>query len=261
MIDSSGPLGKAATRIDVMSALRDASKATGADFDYLVRTARRESNFDPNAKAGTSSATGLFQFTSDTWLRMVQRYGDQHGLSAQAAQLTLDADGKAHAPDAATRESILALRTDADLSARMAGELARENAKILEKKIGRPATSQELYAAHFMGPTDAARLIRAARDNWPGPAADIFPTAALANENVFSSRGGDQLTAAQLYAKLTGSAVGEADAGRIPAAILADPQMDDRAGQAQFAARVGAAQLASSLMAALFDLQGETRKG
>ena len=32
-------------------------KATGADFSYLVRTAQRESNFDPTAKAPTSSAT------------------------------------------------------------------------------------------------------------------------------------------------------------------------------------------------------------
>src|SRR5262245_42932098 len=121
-----------------MSALRSASAATGTDFDYLLKTAQRESNFDPSAKAPTSSATGLFQFTSDTWLNVLERYGAQHGVNTSGL----------------TRDAQLALRNDADLSARMAGELARENAKILGKKLGRPATSAEIYAAHFMGPQD-----------------------------------------------------------------------------------------------------------
>lgn len=243
MADSvvSSPL--AAQRAQVMAALRTASAATGTDFDYLLKTAQRESNFDPSAKASTSSATGLFQFTSETWLNVLERYGPSHGVNT--ANLTRDAQ--------------LALRTDADLSARMAGELAKENAKILGKKLGRPATSAELYAAHFMGPQDAARLVKAARSNEDGPAATMFPRAALANHNVFRGTDGDTLTSAELYQKLTGVDIAMADAGKVPAGAFNAP-VKDVDPSIQLAARLGAAQLASSLMTALFDLQGDTKK-
>ena len=63
MTDSIGASPQAVQRAEVMAALKMAARSTGVGFDYLVKTAQRESNFDPNAKAGTSSATGLFQFT------------------------------------------------------------------------------------------------------------------------------------------------------------------------------------------------------
>jgi Transglycosylase SLT domain len=240
---SIGSSALAAQRAQVMSALRSASAATGTDFDYLLKTAQRESNFDPSAKAPGSSATGLFQFTSETWLNVLERYGAQHGVNTTGL----------------TRDAQLSLRNDADLSARMAGELARENAKILGKKLGRPATSAELYAAHFMGPQDAARLVNAARHNQEGAAAEMFPRAALANANVFRGHDGDSLTSAQLYQKLTGIDVASADAGTAPASTFAAP-VKDADPSIQLAARLGAAQLASSLMTALLDLQGDTKK-
>jgi hypothetical protein len=235
----------AVQRAQVMAALRTASSATGADFGYLVKTAQRESNFDPTAKASTSSATGLFQFTSETWLNMLERYGAQHNVKNEGL----------------TRDQLLAMRNDPDLSALMAGELAKENAKILGKKLGRPATSAELYTAHFMGPQDAARLVKAARQNEESSAAALFPRAALANASVFRGKDGDKLTPAELYAKLTGVDVASADSGKVPAGTFtpvtptkeADPSI-------LLQARLGAAQLTSSLMAALFDLQGEDRK-
>ncbi len=54
--------------------------------------------------------------------------------------------------DAATRRDILALRTDPEISARMAGEFARENAETLQARLGRAPSAGELYAAHVMGP-------------------------------------------------------------------------------------------------------------
>jgi hypothetical protein len=260
VIDSSSPIAKAATRPEVMAALHDAAKATGADFSYLVRTAQRESNFDPGAKASTSTATGLFQFTNETWLRMVDRYGAQHGLKAEAAAVTVK-DGETSVGNGMSRDQILALRNDPTLSATMAGELAQENSKILAKKIHREPTSAELYAAHFMGPTDAAHLIHAARRNDKGPAAEIFQSAALANPTVFSGKDGEQLTAAQLYAKLTGDTVKDADTGKSKPAVFADPYAAPTKMDALIAAKTGMTQMTSSLMAALFDLQSETPKG
>ena len=46
----------------VEAAIRRASRATGVDFDFLMKTARRESAMNPAAQARTSSAAGLFQF-------------------------------------------------------------------------------------------------------------------------------------------------------------------------------------------------------
>jgi hypothetical protein len=244
--DSIGANARTAQRADVMSALRTASASTGVSFDFLVKTAQRESNFDPGAKAPTSSATGLFQFTEGTWMSMLERYGAQHGVATEGQ----------------SRQDLLALRKDAKLSSIMAGELAGENAKILQKKLGRPATSAELYAAHFMGPSDAARLVDAARSNRAGSAAELFPGAARANENVFRNKDGANLTSAQLYAKLTGAAIGDADAGKIPAAQFgASPQPSLSPPEAILQAHLGAVSMTSSLMSALFGLQETKRSG
>lgn len=242
MTDSIGASSKALQQAQVMTALRSASAATGVDFGYLVKTAQRESNFDPSAKASTSSATGLFQFTNDTWLNVLDRYGAKHGVKT----------------DGQSRGDLLALREDAGLSARMAGELAGENAKILERKLGRAPTSAELYTAHFMGPTDAARLVEAARAKKAGSAADLFPRAALANANVFHGKDGATLTSAQLYTRLTGADVAMADSGKIPAAKLDGSNAPDPSILMQ--ARMGIAQMSSSLMTALFSFQDDNKK-
>src|SRR5262249_4565968 len=105
------------THNNVQSAIKRAADSTGVDFTLLVQTAQRESSLNPNARAGTSSATGLFQFVDGTWLDMVRRHGAEHGLANYASALQ-----SGHV-DAATRHDILALRSDPELSARMAGEL------------------------------------------------------------------------------------------------------------------------------------------
>jgi Transglycosylase SLT domain len=165
----------------VRAAIQRGAAATGVDFSLLVETARRESALNPNARAGTSSATGLFQFIDSTWLDMVRRHGDAHGLGAEADALRQGADP-------AMRREILALRSDPELSARMAGELARENALTLQARLGRPPSAGELYAAHVMGSGGAARLIEAAAQGAPSAAA-IFPREAAANRGLFYAQG------------------------------------------------------------------------
>lgn len=181
------------THDGVRAAIARASQATGVDFSLLVETARRESALNPNARAGTSSATGLFQFIDSTWFDMVRRHGDEHGLGAQAAALRQGAD-------AATRRDILALRSDPEISARMAGELARENAQTLQAQLGRPPSAGELYAAHVMGAGGAARLIEAAASGAPSAAA-LFPREAAANQGLFYANGAPR-SAQALLARL-----------------------------------------------------------
>jgi Transglycosylase SLT domain len=239
LTDSIGASPQAVQRAEVMAALKTAARTTGVGFDYLVKTAQRESNFDPNAKAGTSSATGLFQFTDATWMSMLERYGAKHGVGVEGQ----------------SRAELLALRKDAKLSSVMAGELAGENAKILQKKLGRPATSAELYTAHFMGPSDAGRLIQAARANRTGDAAGMFPSAAKANQNVFRGKDGANLTVAQLYVKLTGATIADADTGKVAPASLGQAPEPVTAADVLLQAQMGAVAMTSSLMTALFGLQ------
>jgi hypothetical protein len=165
----------------VRAAIRRAADATGVNFQLLVETARRESALDPNARARTSSATGLFQFIESTWLDMVRRHGAKHGLGREASALAAGADSQ-------TRNEILALRRDPELAARMAGELTRENADTLRTRLGRDPSAGELYAAHVMGSGGALRLIEAARDGADSAAA-IFPREAAANRGLFYVNG------------------------------------------------------------------------
>jgi Transglycosylase SLT domain len=166
----------------VTTALKRASEATGAGFDFLKMVAARESSLNPTAKAKTSSAAGLFQFIDQTWLGAVKQYGSRHGLGEQANDIQRGDDGRFDVSSRARREEILALRFDANASAALAGELANENQSILERKLGRGASSADLYTAHFLGPTGAIKLLGAASTV---EAASLMPKAASANRAVF----------------------------------------------------------------------------
>jgi hypothetical protein len=179
MSDSIAPV---APETNVRAAIQRAADRTGVNFDLLVQTARRESALNANARASTSSATGLFQFVDSTWLDMVRRHGAEHGLGQYAQAL------QSGGVDASTRANILALRTDPELSACMAGELTRENAQTLSAQLGRAPSAGELYAAHVLGSGGAARLIQAAAQGADN-AAQIFPREAAANRGIFYASG------------------------------------------------------------------------
>src|SRR5437588_10663864 len=96
----------------VIGAIRNAAQAAGAGFDYLLKTAIRESSLDPNAKASTSSAVGLFQFIDQTWLATVKQAGSSLGYGNYADAIVRTASGRYVAPDATKRRQILSLRYD-----------------------------------------------------------------------------------------------------------------------------------------------------
>ncbi len=185
--------------------IAQAAESTGADFDFLVRTAARESNFDPSAKAQTSSAAGMFQFIEQTWFAMVHRHGDKHGLHAEAGMIERDANGRFTIADPAERQRVLDLRFDPETASVMAGELAADNAALLRREIGREPTSGELYAAHFLGARGAGELITLAESRPLARADQAFPQAASANRPVFYD-GGRPLTAKALLQRLSGEA-------------------------------------------------------
>jgi hypothetical protein len=187
-----------AERGTVVAALKNAAAATGSDFHYLLGTAMRESSLKSNAQSGSSSAVGLFQFVDQTWLGLVKEHGAQHGLGSYAAAITRDSDGRYHA-DAGQKQSILALRKDPQAAALMAGEYAKSTGGQLRAALGRDVCGGELYAAHFLGPDAACKLIKLAGNDPKASAAASFPQAAGANKSVFYRADGSAKSVREVY--------------------------------------------------------------
>ncbi|MBI1329399.1 MAG: lytic transglycosylase domain-containing protein [Alphaproteobacteria bacterium] len=187
------------SKAEIVATLKQACAATGSDFDYLLNTAMRESSLKPQAKSSTSSASGLFQFIEQTWLGVVKQHGADHGLSSYANAITKGSDGRYHVADAADRRAILALRNDPRISSLMAGEFVNDTRSTLEDNLGRGVCGGELYAAHFLGPDAACKLIRMSQNNPQASAAEAFPAAAASNRNVFYNKDGSEKTVRQVY--------------------------------------------------------------
>ncbi len=170
---------------NVRDAIARASQSTGVDFDYLLAQARLESGLDPDAKARTSSATGLYQFIDSTWLRTMDQHGSKYGY-AWASDAIGPGGGVANA---GTRQQLLSLRYDANVSALMAAELARENSNGLRGFLGREPEPAELYLAHFLGLGGAQTFLGAYRSDAGQSAAALMPKAASANRGIFYDHG------------------------------------------------------------------------
>ncbi len=188
----------ASDRSDVVAALRSAASATGSDFNYLLGTAMRESSLKPNAQSAHSSAAGLFQFIDQTWLGLVKAHGAQYGLGAYAEAIRKGSDGRYHAA-AGMRDDILALRKNPEASALMAGEYAKTTQTQLRAALGRDVCGGELYAAHFLGPEAACRLIRLSQTDPGTSAAACFPQAAGANRSIFFHADGTAKSVREVY--------------------------------------------------------------
>lgn len=123
----------------------------------MDRIAMAESGGNPNAVNPMSSASGLFQFTNDTWKRMVDKHGKRLGIT-------------------------VADKNKPEAQRKMAELLADENAKVIRAVAKREPTEGEIYAAHFFGAPDTAKMLRA---NESTPAARVTPKAAKANPSIF----------------------------------------------------------------------------
>lgn len=173
-------IGAAANGANVRAAIARASDRTGTGFDYLLAQARLESSLDPTARASTSSAAGLYQFTQGTWLATLERHGAEHGLNWATAAIH-----NGRVVDPAMRAQIMALRHDPELSALMAGELANDNREALTGILGRAPDSAELYLAHFLGSGGAGQFLSTLEADPSRSAAALMPGAAQANRSIF----------------------------------------------------------------------------
>lgn len=110
----------------------------GAIGGYLDRVMGRESSGDARAQNRDSSAGGHFQFIDSTWVEYYRRrFG--RGTTAAAA---------------------LAHKFDPAIQRTLARDLTEDNAAQLSR-AGQPVNAGTLYLAHFLGPSDAIKVLRA----------------------------------------------------------------------------------------------------
>src|SRR4030088_2295287 len=115
------------SRARVAGAIKQAASTTGTSFEYLLATAKMESNFNPSAKASTSSARGPFQFIDQTWLGTVKEAGSQLGYGNYADAITKSSSGSYSVSDPSARSAILKLRDDPTAASAMAAVLTQSN--------------------------------------------------------------------------------------------------------------------------------------
>jgi hypothetical protein len=195
----------AVTPISVSPSLASVLNAAGdrndVDFDYLLKTAMRESSLNPQAKAATSSATGLFQFLDSTWLRVMKSEGPRLGYQRYADAITQNADGEYVIKDSKLRTEVLKLREDPAVAADMAAAFTKSNGDYLKAKFGRMPSPGELYIAHFLGAQGAEKMFNAGLQNPDQIAANLFPREAAANKAIFYDHGQPR-TIRQVYRAL-----------------------------------------------------------
>ena len=187
----------------VLAAIRLSSVRTGIGFPYLMKLAAVESNFDPVSKSSASSATGLYQFTRDTWLNTIKAHGENYGLADYAAKIeyTVDRNGyqRPQVRDKAAYEHLMALRKNPRVSAMMAAESVKDNRLRLTRSFDRQPSEADLYLTHFFG-TDGAISFLKALDKTPDAfAVDIFPAAAQSNQDIFHPRTCKPRTVDEVY--------------------------------------------------------------
>ncbi|TAD73119.1 MAG: 3,4-dihydroxy-2-butanone-4-phosphate synthase [Sphingomonadales bacterium] len=186
------------TRPEVVVAIRKASQATGVDFAFLLAQAHLESGLNPDARARSSSARGLYQFIDSTWLASFERNGARYGLAARPS-----------------RAALLALRSDPVAASVLAAADALDNGAVLGRVLGRTPTATELYLAHFLGSGGASRFLTVWQRAPQTSAVELFPRQARANRAIFHGSGGgarslDEVLRA-LEAKIKGGLAATAD--------------------------------------------------
>ena len=230
------------TKAGIQTAIAAASRKTGIDFNYLLGQAQVESGMRANARAATSSATGLYQFIEQSWLGVVKNHGAEHGLGWAADSIRQTAGGRYVVSDPATRRAILDMRGDPGTAALMAAEHASDNKAALEQRLDRPATGTDLYRAHFLGRGGAAKFLGAMENSPDRAGAAMFPAAARANRSIFYASNGQPRTLGEIYTRFTSKL--DHGAAAVGATGLASDAFDDLSnGLDAFGADIGGAEV------------------
>jgi hypothetical protein len=139
---------------------------------YLQTIALIESGGDKNAKAGTSSASGMFQFTEGTWKQMTKEMGKDY-----------------------SKED----RFDPKKAAEVAEYFSKKQKAQIEKSTGREAGMTDMYMAHFLGAGGASKFLKAKDKDPTQSAAALDPAAAKANKNIYYNKEGKERSVQEVY--------------------------------------------------------------
>ena len=187
----------------VLAAIRLGSVRTGVDFSFLMELAAAESNFNPVVQVEGSSATGLYQFTRDTWLETVREHGEKYGLGPYASQIEYVVDRRGNrrpvVRDDTVLQHVLDLRLNPRVAALMAAESVQDHRALLAAALGREPARTELYLTHFLGADNAVSFLKGLQENPAAFAADMFPVAAENNHSIFHPRTPQPRTLNQVY--------------------------------------------------------------
>lgn len=166
--------GEATEETGIKKIISEGAKRVGEDPLQMQTMAAVESSMNPNAKASTSSAAGLFQFLRGTWREMLGKHGKKYGLNPNSSPF------------------------DPMASTLMAGEYIKANKRIISTVKPNPGIV-EVYLAHFLGPGGARTFLKAAGN---AIAAQVLPKAAASNRSIFYDKSGRARTISEVYQEI-----------------------------------------------------------
>jgi hypothetical protein len=189
----------------VVAAIRLSSVRTGVSFSYLMKLAATESNFKPASESATSSATGMYQFTRDTWLNTLKMHGAKYGLVADYAAkieyyVTRGGYQRPMVREESLYQHLLELRKNPRISAIMTAETVLDNKQELTHLLQREPTETDLYLAHFLGSDKAITFLRSLEQSPGTYAVNLFPEAASSNYDIFHPKTCEPRTIDEVYA-------------------------------------------------------------
>jgi hypothetical protein len=168
-----------------------------------MKLAAAESNFEPEVKAAGSSATGLYQFTRDTWLNVLKKHGSSYGLEdyVKGIEFYVTRSGyqRPMVKDKTLLKHLLELRKNPRISAMMVAETVRDNQRKLSFSLNREPTQTDLYLTHFLGTDGAIAFLKALEETPDVHAGKMFPAAAKSNQDVFHSKPSNPRTVDEVY--------------------------------------------------------------
>lgn len=191
------------TDLSPEKAISQAAKLTGVNESTMTTFAKMESGMNPNAKAKTSSATGLFQIIDSTWKELMNKHAAKYNIPP-------DAD-----------------RTNPYYNSLMAGEFMKTNLQAVrnykQTDMQEPTAA---YLAHFLGAGGAKGLINTYARAPQTPVRNVVSYKAYAaNQSLFGNKTVDQFvdTIDNKIAKASGTPVNAYNGSKSDSKQKTDP--------------------------------------